>query len=102
MLRLLFLLGGLLTACEPFLALAQAAAATLPGHRTVAILPMEVAQPKLSDVRFTFLNVLTAKRQQQEASQRQEGRKVAGQRPQQQPAGQQNRGHAPILQALGS
>ncbi|RZK47830.1 MAG: hypothetical protein EOO59_17335 [Hymenobacter sp.] len=81
MFRFLFLLVGLLTTWGPLPAAAQTAeaAATLAGHRTVAILPMEVAQPKLSDVRFTIPDTLTAKRQQQqlEAKQRQEGRQVA-------------------------
>ncbi len=57
MLRFLFLLVGLLTVGGPLIAAAQTAeaAATLASHRTVAILPMQVAKPKLSDMRADTL-----------------------------------------------
>jgi hypothetical protein len=57
MLRFLFLLVGLLTVGGPLVAAAQTAeaAATLASHRTVAILPMQVAKPKLSDMRADTL-----------------------------------------------
>ena len=78
MLRFLSVLVGLLTAWGPLAAAAQTteAAATLASHRTVAILPMQVAQPKLSDIRAAFPDTLAATRQLQ-ATQQQENRRVA-------------------------
>lgn len=72
MLRFLFVLVGLLTTWGPLAATAQTAdaAATLASHRTVAILPMQVTQPKLSDMRSLPGDTLTA-------TQRQESSKVA-------------------------
>lgn len=65
MLRFLCLLVGLLTAGGPLTAAAQTAeaAATLAGHRTVAILPMQVAKPKLSDIRVATADTLRAAQQ---------------------------------------
>jgi hypothetical protein len=82
MLRFLFLLVGLLTAGGPLAAAAQTAeaAATLASHRTVAILPMQVAQPKLRDIRPAVLDTMKAAQrplQQAEANRQQEARQVA-------------------------
>jgi len=73
MLRFLFLLVGLLTAGGPLVAAAQTAeaAATLASHRTVAILPMQVAKPKLSDIRIAAADTLGAARQPQQPEARQ-------------------------------
>lgn len=78
--RFFFLLVGLLTAGVPLAAAAQTAeaAATLATHRTVAILPMQIAQPKLSDMRVATPDTLAAARQRrQAAANQQERRQVA-------------------------
>ena len=81
MLRFLFLLVGVFAASGPLAAAAQTAeaVATLTSHRTVAILPMQVAQPKLSDVRFAMPDTLavTQRQRQLAAASQQQDRQVA-------------------------
>jgi hypothetical protein len=68
MVRFFFLLVGLLAAWGPLAAQSAEGAATLASHRTVAILPMQVAQPKLSDIRLAGIDTLAATQQQRQAA----------------------------------